>query len=513
MSGTADAATTAIPYAGEKREEAMAQVEERVETRTMKNYVGGSWVDADAAEALDVTNPATGEILAQVPLSGADDVDRAARAAREAFPGWRETPPLERARACFRLKYVLEERKEELAATLTRDNGKAIKDAAGEIRRGIECVEVATGIPSLMQGANLEDVSRGIDSDLIRQPIGVFAAITPFNFPFMVPMWFLPFAIACGNPIIVKPSEQDPLSMELTFELLDQIDLPPGVVNLVNGGKDSVNAILEHPEIDGVSFVGSTPVAHYIYETAAKAGKRVQALGGAKNHVIVMPDADLEPAVDGVLSSAFHAAGQRCLANSVCVAVGEVYEPLRQRLAEKGGAMVVGDGSDPETEVGPVISERAQETILGWIDKGLDEGGELVLDGRGKGREDRSFIGPTIIESQPEAEIAREEIFGPVLTLLRARDLDHALEILNSSTKGNAASLFTTSGAAMRQFRYQAQAGMLGVNIGVAAPMSFFPFTGWKDSFFGDLHAHGRDAIDFYTEKKVVITRWPKTSE
>jgi malonate-semialdehyde dehydrogenase (acetylating)/methylmalonate-semialdehyde dehydrogenase len=490
----------------------MAQLEERVETRTMKNYVGGQWIDAEAGETLDVTNPASGETLAQVPLSGAADVDRAVRAAREAFPGWRATPPLERARACFQLKYALEERKDDLAMLVTRDNGKAIKDAAGEVRRGIECVEVATGIPSLMQGSNLEDVSRGIDSDMIRQPIGVFAGITPFNFPFMVPMWFLPFAIACGNPIIVKPSEQDPLAMELTFELLDRIDLPPGVVNLLNGGKDAVNAILEHPGIDGVSFVGSTPVAHYIYETAAKHGKRVQALGGAKNHVIVMPDAELESAVDGVLSSAFHAAGQRCLANSVCVAVGESYEPLKRRLAEKGEAMVVGDGANAETEVGPVISGEAQERILGWIDKGVEDGGEIVLDGRGKGSGEGNFIGPTIIEAEPEAEIAREEVFGPVLTLIRARDLEHALEILNASTKGNAASIFTTSGAAMRQFRYEAQAGMLGVNIGVAAPMSFFPFTGWKDSFFGDLHAHGRDAIDFYTEKKVVITRWPKTS-
>ena len=479
-------------------------------TRTMQNYVGGSWTDAGASERLDVTNPATGDVLAEVPLSTAADVDSAVRAAREAFPGWRATPPLERARACFELKYRLEERKDDLARLVTLDNGKAFKDASGEVRRGIECVEVATGIPSLMQGANLEDVSRGIDSDMIRQPIGVFAAITPFNFPFMVPMWFLPFAIACGNPIIVKPSEQDPLAVELVFELLDSIGLPPGVVSLVNGGKDSVNAILEHPGIDGVSFVGSTPVARYIYETAAKHGKRVQALGGAKNHVVVMPDAQMESAVDGVLSSAFHAAGQRCLANSVCVAVGDAYEQLRAGLAEKGGAMVVGEGSDPDVEVGPVISGAAQERILEWIDKGVAEGGELVLDGRGKGTDSGNFIGPTIIETDPDAECAKEEIFGPVLTLLRARDLDHALEIMNASPKGNAASIFTTSGGAMRKFRYEAQAGMIGVNIGVAAPMSFFPFTGWKDSFFGDLHAHGRDAIEFYTEKKVVITRWPE---
>jgi malonate-semialdehyde dehydrogenase (acetylating)/methylmalonate-semialdehyde dehydrogenase len=487
----------------------MAQAETAV--RTVRNYVGGAWTEAESSERLPVTNPATGETTGEVPLSGRVDVDAAVRAAREAFPGWRATPPLERARACFELKYLLEEAKDELAQVVTRDNGKAHKDAAGEVRRGIECVEVATGIPSLMQGSNLEDVSRGIDSDMIRQPIGVFAAITPFNFPFMVPMWFLPFAIACGNTFIVKPSEQDPLTMELTFELLDRIDLPPGVANLVNGGKETVDALLEHPDVNGVSFVGSTPVARYIYETAARHGKRVQALGGAKNHVIVMPDADLEGAVEGVLSSAFHAAGQRCLANSVCIGVGDAYETLKQRLVEKGDAMVVGDGADPKTEVGPVISTAARERILEWIDKGVAEGGEIVLDGRGKGSDDDQFLGPTIIETHPDAELAKEEVFGPVLTLLRARDLDHALEILNSSSKGNAASLFTTSGGAMRKFRHEAQAGMLGVNIGVAAPMSFFPFTGWKDSFFGDLHAHGRDAIDFYTEKKVVIARWPKT--
>jgi malonate-semialdehyde dehydrogenase (acetylating) / methylmalonate-semialdehyde dehydrogenase len=478
-------------------------------TRTMQNYVGGRWVEAKASDRLDVTNPATGEAMAQVPMSGAADVDAAVRAAREAFPAWRATPPLERARVCFELKFQLERRKDDLAELVSRDNGKALKDAAGEVRRGIECVEVATGIPSLMQGANLEDVSRGIDSDMIRQPIGVFAAITPFNFPFMVPLWFLPFAIACGNTFVLKPSEQDPLTSELTFEILDEIGTPPGVANLVNGGKDAVDALLEHPGVNGVSFVGSTPVARYIYETAAKHGKRVQALGGAKNHVIVMPDAELESAVDGVLSSAFHAAGQRCLANSVCVAVGDAYEPLRKRLVEKADQMVVGEGVDPETEVGPVISTAAQERILAWIDKGVEGGGELLLDGRGKGSDDGAFIGPTIIEAEPDAEIAKEEIFGPVLTLLRARDLDHALEILNSSTKGNAASIFTTSGGAMRRFRYEAQAGMLGVNIGVAAPMSFFPFTGWKESFFGDLHAHGRDAIEFFTEKKVVISRWP----
>jgi malonate-semialdehyde dehydrogenase (acetylating)/methylmalonate-semialdehyde dehydrogenase len=491
----------------------MAQVEDKpgVATRTLKNYIGGRWIEAEGADTIDVVNPANGEVLGQVPLSSRSQVDEAVQAARAAFPEWRATPPLERARACFDLKYLLEEAREELALLVTTDNGKTIKDATGEVRRGIECVEVATGIPSLMQGTNLEDVSRGIDSDMIRQPIGVFAGITPFNFPFMVPLWFLPFAIACGNTFVCKPSEQDPLAVERVFGLLDQIGLPPGVVNLVHGSKAAVDAILGHPEVDGVSFVGSTPVAHYIYETGAKHGKRVQALGGAKNHVIVMPDADLDSAVDGVLSSAFHAAGQRCLANSVCIAVGDVYEPLRKALAEKGQAMVVDDGTNPDAEVGPVISDASHERILGWIDKGLEQGGELVLDGRGRVSGDGNFIGPTIIESEPGAEIAREEIFGPVLTLLRAADLDEALTILNSSSKGNAASIFTTSGGAMRRFRHDVQAGMLGVNIGVAAPMAFFPFSGWKDSFFGDLHANGSDAIEFYTEKKVVITRWPKT--
>jgi malonate-semialdehyde dehydrogenase (acetylating) / methylmalonate-semialdehyde dehydrogenase len=487
----------------------MAQVADKpgVATQTLKNYIGGRWVEADDVETLDIVNPANGDQLGVVPLSGPSQVDEAVRAAREAFPGWRSTPPIMRARACFELKYRLEAAQDELALLVTRDNGKAIKDASGEVRRGIECVEVATGIPSLMQGTNLEDVSRGIDSDMIRQPIGVFAAITPFNFPFMVPMWFLPFAIACGNSFICKPSEQDPLAAQRTFELLEDV-VPPGVVNLVHGGKAAVDTILEHPGIDGVSFVGSTQVAHYIYKTAAKHGKRVQALGGAKNHVIVMPDAELESAVDGVLSSAFHAAGQRCLANSVCIAVGDAYEPLKAALAEKGGAMVVGDGADPETEVGPVISPTSHERILGWIEKGAREG-EVVLDGRGRGSDDGNFIGPTIIETEAGSDCATEEIFGPVLTLLKAADLGEALEILNASTKGNAASIFTTSGGAMRRFRYEAQAGMLGVNIGVAAPMAYFPFTGWKDSFFGDLHAHGRDGIEFYTEKKVVITRWP----
>ena len=429
----------------------MAQVEDKpVATRTLKNYIGGRWVEAEGTETLDVTNPATGEVLGQVPLS-TPDRGRRGRAGRA-----RGLPRLARdaaARAGARLLPVQVppgRGKDELALLVTTDNGKTIKDATGEIGRGIECVEVATGIPSLMQGSNLEDVSRGIDSDMIRQPIGVFAAITPFNFPFMVPMWFLPYAIACGNTFVLKPSEQVPLASERTFELLDEAGLPPGVVNLVNGGKESVDAILQHPEVDGVSFVGSTPVARYIYEAGAKNGKRVQALGGAKNHVIVMPDADLDTAVDGVLSSAFHAAGQRCLANSVCIAVGEIYEPLRAALAEKGEAMVVDVGSNPDAEVGPVISSASQERILGWIDKGVEQGGELVLDGRGRGSEDGNFIGPTIIESRagrrdrPRGDLRPRPDAAPRGGHRRgARDPQLVLQ-------GNAASIFTTSGGAMR---------------------------------------------------------------
>jgi malonate-semialdehyde dehydrogenase (acetylating)/methylmalonate-semialdehyde dehydrogenase len=510
MSGTADPSATPLVYERENREDEMTQMAEqpRLAVRTLKNYVGGQWIAPETTRNLDVTNPATGELLAQVPLSTRADVDRAVQAARAAFPGWRSTPPIHRARACYDLKYALEETKDEFALLVTRDNGKTLADATGEVRRGIECIEVATGIPTFMQGRNLEDISRGIDCDLIRQPIGVFTAITPFNFPFMVPLWFLPFAIACGNTFVLKPSEQDPLAMDRLFEVLDGIGLPPGVVNLVQGDKESVNALLEHPEVDGVSFVGSTPVAHYVYETAAKHGKRVQSLGGAKNHVIVMPDADLDMAVDGVLSSAFHGAGQRCLANSVCVGVGEVYDTLRERLVAKGAEMRVAEGTAEGAEVGPVISEAAKERILGWIEKGVAEGGELILDGRGKGSEEGCFIGPTIIESKPGTELAREEIFGPVLTLIRAGDLDEAISIMNSSAKGNAASIFTTSGPAMRKFRYEAQAGMLGVNIGVAAPMSYFPFGGFKESLFGDLNAHGQDGIEFYTDKKTVIVRW-----
>jgi len=481
--------------------------------RRLQNYAGGQWVDAAPAEWGTVSNPATGEVLAEVPYSGAGDVDRAVTAARAAFPTWSERPPLERARYLFKVKNIMEDHFEELATILTDEVGKALPDSRLEVRRGIEMVEVATGIPSLMMGQTLENVSRSVDSAALRQPIGVFCAIAPFNFPNMVPLWFLPFAIACGNTFVLKPSEQVPLSQVRLFELLQEADLPPGVINLVNGSRDAVNALLDHPDIRGVSFVGSAATAKYVYSRAAEKGKRVQALGGAKNHMVVMPDAVLEPTLDAIMSSAFGAAGQRCLAGSVVVAVGDVYESLRAGLVETASALRVDNGRNEATDVGPVVSKAHQGKVHGWIEKGLAEGADLLLDGRAHPvaaeRTEGCFIGPTIFDGvTPQMEIAREEIFGPVLSIVRAKSLDDALDIVNSSRYGNASSIFTSSGKAAREYKHRVQAGMVGVNIGVVAPMAFFSFTGWKDSFFGDQHAHGRDAINFYTETKTVVERW-----
>lgn len=481
-------------------------------TRLLRNYVHGQWQEVAGAETLEVRNPATGAVLARVPLSTTADVDRAAAAARAAFPGWRATPVLERARYLFKFRDLLEEHLEELALILVDEVGKALPDARAEIRRSIEMVEVATGMPSLMMGSNLEDISRGIDCDSVRQPIGVFAAIAPYNFPAMVPMWFLPFAIAAGNTFILKPSEQVPLSAIRAFELLDQVGLPPGVVNLVHGAREAVNGLLHNKEINGISFVGSAATAKYVYATAAANGKRVQALGGAKNHLVVMADCELERTLDAINSSAFGAAGQRCLAGSVVVAVGEAYEPLKAGLLRTAAALKVQDGHREDTDVGPVVSQTHKGKVADWIQKGVDEGADLILDGRkaeAAGNGDGCFLGPSIFDNvTPNMEIAKEEIFGPVLAIVRAKDLDEALTIINASRYGNATSIFTTSGKAVRQFKYSVQAGMIGVNIGVAAPMAFFTFTGWKDSFFGDLHAHGSDAIQFFTEKKVIISRW-----
>jgi malonate-semialdehyde dehydrogenase (acetylating)/methylmalonate-semialdehyde dehydrogenase len=481
-----------------------------VTTRTLDNYVGGGWTPASSDEALDVLNPATGEMLARVPLSDAGDLDAAVRAAREALPVWRGVSVIERARRLFALREGLDARREELARSVTTEMGKTIADARAEVARMIEMVECACAIPTTMQGRVLEDVSRNVDAETVRQPVGVCAAIVPFNFPAMVPFWFLPFAIGCGNSFILKPSEQVPLTQQIAFEVLDSLDLPPGVVNLVNGGREVVEGILDHPGIDAVSFVGSAPVARIVYERAAKSGKRVQALGGAKNHMVVMPDAVMDKTVSGIIGSAFGAAGQRCMAGSVVVTVAEAHERLMPPLVEATRALTLGDGLSEETDVGPVVSTTARDRIRDWIDRGVHDGATLAVDGRdAQAGDGGAFVGPTIIDGvRPEMGVACEEIFGPVLSVIETNTLDEAIEVVNGSRFGNGSSIFTESGAAVRRYRHQAQTGMIGVNIGVAAPVAFFPFSGWKDSFLGDLHAHGPDAVDFYTRKKTVTSRY-----
>ena len=473
-----------------------------IAVRVLDNYIGGTWAPSSSDDALDVTNPATGEVIARVPLSSHADLDAAVAAARAALPAWRSVSVIERARKLFVLRAELDARREDLARSVTTEMGKTIGDARAEVGRMIEMVEAACAIPTTMQGRILEDVSRNVDAETIRQPVGVCAAIVPFNFPAMVPFWFLPFAIACGNTFILKPSEQVPLTQQIAFEVLDGIGLPPGVVNLVNGGREVVEGILEHPDIDAVSFVGSAPVARIVYERAAATGKRVQALGGAKNHMVVMPDAVIAETVKGIVGSAFGAAGQRCMAGSVVVTVGDAHDKLVPPLVEATRALHVGDGLDEGTDVGPVISPAASERVRSWIDRSQ----RVLVDGRDV--EGDSFVGPSIVEVDAGDPLIGEEVFGPLLALVRAESLDAAIELVNSSRFGNGTSIFTESGAAVRKYKHDVEAGMVGVNIGVAAPVAFFPFSGWKDSFLGDLHAHGPDAVDFYTRKKTITSRY-----
>jgi malonate-semialdehyde dehydrogenase (acetylating) / methylmalonate-semialdehyde dehydrogenase len=479
-------------------------------TRLLDNYVGGRWTPASGGEALDVTNPASGDVLARVPLSSAADLDGAVQAARAALPVWRAVSAIGRARKLFELREGLVARQEDLARSVTTEMGKTIVDARAEVARMIEMVEAACALPTTMQGRVLEDVSRNVDAETVRQPVGVCAAIVPFNFPAMVPFWFLPFAIGCGNAFVLKPSEQVPLTQQIAFEVLDSLDLPAGVVNLVNGGREVVEGILDHPGIDAVSFVGSAPVAKLVYERAAKTGKRVQALGGAKNHMVVMPDAVIDKTVDGIIGSAFGAAGQRCMAGSVVVAVGEAHEMLLPPLREATEGLHVGDGLREETDVGPVVSETARERIREWIDRAEREGAAVAVDGReASGSAGGCFVGPTILDGvTADMAVAKEEVFGPVLSIVHVETLDEAIEVVNGSRFGNGTSIFTESGASVRRYRHEVQAGMVGVNIGVAAPVAFFPFSGWKDSFLGDLHAHGPDAVEFFTRKKTVTSRW-----
>jgi malonate-semialdehyde dehydrogenase (acetylating) / methylmalonate-semialdehyde dehydrogenase len=476
------------------------------------NYVGGEWRNAEGVEAIADVDPATGETVAMVPLSGAADVDAAVAAARAAQPAWREVPPQRRARAVLALREKLLRRREELTALVCADMGKTLPDADGEVGRGLESVESAAAAPHLLKGETLEGVAVGVDVEMVRQPVGVVAAITPFNFPAMIPLWFLPYAIACGNTFILKPSEADPRPSALILEAVDAVaEIPPGVVNLVHGARDAVNGLLDHPGVDAISFVGQAKTARMIAERGAAAGKRVQALGGAKNSLVVMPDADLEQAVPAIMGSAFGAAGQRCLAGSVCVIAGDAARQaeVRQALVAAAAELRVGPGDDAATDVCPMVSAVARERLVEAIGRAHEAGVELLLDGRGDAGPAGTTLGPTIAAvADHESELAREELFGPLLSLVEVADLDDAIEFVNGSRYGNAGAIFTSSGEAARHYRYDVEAGMLGVNIGVPAPVAWFPFSGWKDSLEGDLHANGTDAVDFYTRKKVITTRW-----
>ncbi len=478
----------------------------------LKNYIAGEWRESNSRDALDVFNPATGEVIGRVPLSTSAEVDEAVAAAVESFDEWRETPPTVRVQYLFRLKELMETSFEDLSRTIVQEEGKTLDEARGEVRRTIENVEVAAGIPSLMMGTNLEDVARGIDEEVVRQPLGAFAVIAPFNFPAMVPMWFAPYALATGNTYIVKPSEQVPFTQRRIFELFDELELPPGAINLVNGGRAVVDALLAHPDIVGISSVTSTPVAREIYRKACEHGKRAQCQAGAKNFIVVMPDADLDRTIPALITSFFGCAGERCLAGGVILAVGDVHESLRDRFVEAAAALKVGNPLDETVQMGPVISRAHKERVLGYIEEGLSQGAKLLLDGRDievEGCENGYFIGPTIFDDvRPEMTIAQEEIFGPVPCIIRVASLDEARAIIDASPFGNASSIFTASGAAAREFKYRVKCGNIGINLGIAAPMAFFPFGGSKDSFFGDLHGQGQDGVDFFTEKKVVITRW-----
>jgi malonate-semialdehyde dehydrogenase (acetylating) / methylmalonate-semialdehyde dehydrogenase len=478
------------------------------------NYINGEWVESSAREWSDVINPATAEILSRVPLSDAADVSKAIQAAAAAFPAWRRTPPQDRIQPLFKLKVLLEEHIDDISRIITQENGKTFAEAKAEMRRAIENVEVACGIPMMMQGYNLEDVARGIDEMMIRQPLGVVAAVVPFNFPGMIAFWFLPYAIATGNTFIIKPSERVPLTLRYIFELLEKTGLPKGVVNLVNGGKVAVDTLLDDPRVRAISFVGSTPVARYIYARAGANGKRAQCQGGAKNHVIVLPDADMQMATQIIADSAFGCAGQRCLAVSVAVTIGEAQKTFRDAIADSASKLKVGNGLDDGVQMGPVITRQSKERIESLIGAGEKQGAKVLLDGRNTKipkQESGNFVKPTILDGLPAtSELAHTEIFGPVLSLIHANDMDEAITWLERNPYGNQASLFTSSGSAARRFRYEAPAGNIGINIGVAAPMAYFPFSGWKDSFFGILHGQGRDSVEFYTEQKVVVERWAK---
>jgi len=478
------------------------------------NYISGEWRASAAAEYLDAFNPATGQVLSLTPLSPATEVEQAVQAALAAFPDWRHTPATERVQYLFKLKNLLEEQFDDLARTITLECGKTLEESRGEVRRLIENVEIACGIPVLLQGYNSEDIAGGIDELMIRQPVGVCAVIAPFNFPGMVPFWFLPYALACGNTYLVKPSEKVPLTMQKIFRLMDQVRFPKGVVNLVNGAKAVVDVILDHPAVRAISFVGSTPVAKYIYGRATANGKRAQCQGGAKNPILVLPDADLETTTMIVADSAFGCAGQRCLAASLMITVGEARRPFTDAIARAASTRSVGYGLNERVQMGPVITAESKARIENLIGKAAQDGAKVLVDGRDakiRGYEGGYFVRPTVLLDLPtHSEVAKTEVFGPVLGLIHVDTIDQGIALVNSGRYGNMACVFTHSGAAARKFRYEAEVGNVGINVGIAAPMAFFPFSGWKESFFGDLHGQGWDAVEFFTHKKVVVERWPK---
>jgi malonate-semialdehyde dehydrogenase (acetylating)/methylmalonate-semialdehyde dehydrogenase len=489
-------------------------MEKNMTSDILKNYFGGQWVASTASETLPVHNPATNENIGQVPLSSPGEVDQAVQAASAAFAGWRGTPAATRIQPLFKLKELLEENYDNIARMISTENGKTLGESGGEMRRAIENVEVACGIPALMQSEFSEDIARGIDEFMIRQPVGVVSIIAPFNFPGMIPFWFLPYAVATGNSVVIKPSDRCPMTMQMIAPLFEEAGFPPGVFNLVNGGPDTVNALLDHPDVKAISFVGSTPVARHVYARAAANGKRVQAQGGAKNPLVIMPDADVDMTTQIVIDSVFGNAGQRCLAAATVILVGEAKEIFTPTFHDAAAKRVVGFGLDQGVQMGPVISPQSKSRIQGIISRGVKEGAEILLDGREAdipGYENGNFLRPTILGNvPPKGEVATTEIFGPVMATHAVNTLDEAINLVNERQFGNMACIFTSSGGAARRFRHEVQAGNIGVNIGVAAPMAFFPFSGWKDSFFGTLHGQSRHAVEFFTQTKVVVERWLK---
>lgn len=479
--------------------------------RTVKNYIGGEWLESVSSQTESVFNPATGKVIAEVPLSTKEDVERAVQAANEAFQTWSKTAVPRRARVLFKYQQLLVENWDELAELVTLENGKSLTEARGEVQRGIECVEFAAGAPTLMMGKQLPDIATGIESGMYRYPIGVIGGITPFNFPMMVPCWMFPLAIACGNTFVLKPSERTPLLAARLAELFAEAGLPKGVLNIVNGAHDVVNGLIEHKQVKAISFVGSQPVAEYVYKKGTEHGKRVQALAGAKNHSIVLDDADLDGAIKQIIGAAFGSAGERCMAAAVVAVQEEIADQFIGKLVEESNKIVIGKGMDDNVFLGPVIREGHKERTLQYIEQGINEGAHMIRDGRKDDitNDEGYFIGPTIFDHvTQEMKIWQDEIFAPVLSIVRVKSLNEAIELANASKFANGACLYTDSAASVRTFRDQIEAGMLGINVGVPAPMAFFPFSGWKESFYGDLHANGTDGVEFYTRKKMVTARY-----